>query len=81
MPPPAVSQPHVAPVVKTCRVTHAADTCIFRAQPIRDGGSEPVVASRLEEARTQLRGYLADPGLRGGQPGVRHVGLAVVFHG
>ena len=28
-----------------------------------------------------MRGYLADPGLRGGQPGVRHVGLAVVFHG
>ena len=40
-----------------------------------------MVASRLEEARTQLRGHLADPGLRGGQPGVRHAGPAVVFHG
>ena len=46
-----------------------------------EAADESVVASRLEEARTQLRGYLADPGLRGGQPGVRHVGLAVVFHG
>ena len=46
-----------------------------------EAADESVVASRLEEARTQLRGYLADPGLRGRQPGVRHVGLAVVFHG
>ena len=40
---------------------------------------EPAVAARLDEARTQLRGYLADPALLG-LP-VRHVGLAVVFHG
>ena len=46
-----------------------------------EAADESAVASRLEEARTQLRGYLADPGLRGRQPGVRHVGLAVVFHG
>ena len=41
---------------------------------------EPAVAARLREALTQLRGYLADPALRGG-PAVRHVGLALVFHG
>ncbi len=39
------------------------------------------VASRLEDARTQLRGYLADARLRLQSPAVRHVGLAVVFHG
>ena len=41
---------------------------------------EAAVAARLDEARTQLRGYLADPALRGG-PAVRHIGLALVFHG
>ena len=46
-----------------------------------EAADESAVGSRLEEARTQLRGYLADPGLRRRQPGVRHVGLAVVFHG
>ena len=39
------------------------------------------VESRLEDARTQLRGYLADARLRLQSPAVRHVGLAVVFHG
>ena len=39
------------------------------------------VASRLREARAQLRGYLADESLRRGRPGVRHVGVALVFHG
>ena len=39
------------------------------------------VASRLQEARTQLRGYLADARLRRQSPAVRHVGLAVVFRG
>ena len=29
----------------------------------------------------QLAGYLADEGLRRLAPSVRHVGLAVVFHG
>ncbi len=42
---------------------------------------EAVVASRLQEARTQLRSYLADVRLRLQRPAVRHVGLAVVFHG
>ncbi len=41
---------------------------------------EAAVAARLDEALTQLRGYLADPVLHG-RPGVRHIGLAVVFHG
>ena len=41
---------------------------------------EPAVAARLDEARTQLRGYLADSALRAG-PAVRHIGLALVFHG
>ena len=41
---------------------------------------ESAVAARLHEARAQLEGYLADPALRG-EPAVRHVGLAVVFHG
>ena len=28
-----------------------------------------------------MSGYLADPGLRRRYPSVRHIGLAVVFHG
>ena len=35
----------------------------------------------MSEAREQLAGYLADEGLRRLAPSVRHVGLAVVFHG
>ena len=46
--------------------------------------SEPAdesrVAERLREAEEQLRRYLADAGLRR-HAAVRHVGLAVVFHG
>ena len=38
------------------------------------------MAARLREALTQLGGYLADPALRG-EPAVRHIGLALVFHG
>ena len=41
---------------------------------------EAAVAARLREARTQLQGYLADPALCG-EPAVRHIGLALVFHG
>ena len=40
-----------------------------------------VVSERLERAKTQLRRYLGDEGLRRRQPSVRHVGLALVFHG
>jgi len=46
-----------------------------------DAADESAVASRLEEARAQLRGYLADARLRRQSPAVRHVGLAMVFHG
>ena len=42
---------------------------------------EGVVAGKMVEARTQLARYLADEGLRRRMPSVRHVGLAVVFHG
>ena len=40
-----------------------------------------VVATKMQEAVLQLRGYLADPSLRRRYPSVRHIGLAVVFHG
>ena len=40
-----------------------------------------LLAAKLREAALQVRGYLADPGLRHRYPSVRHIGLAVVFHG
>ena len=40
-----------------------------------------VVGEMLGEAREQLKGYLADEGLRRRAPSVRCIGLAVVFHG
>ena len=39
------------------------------------------VADKVQEAVLQLRGYLADPSLRRRYQSVRHIGLAVVFHG
>ena len=42
---------------------------------------ESVVADKVQEAVGQLRGYLADPFLRRRYPSVRHIGLAMVFHG
>ncbi len=42
---------------------------------------ESVVAETLRGARSQVAGYLADEGLRRRAPSVRHIGLAVVFHG
>ena len=42
---------------------------------------ESVLADKVQEAVVQLRGYLADPSLRRRHPSVRHIGLAVVFHG
>ena len=42
---------------------------------------ESVVAETMRGAREQLKGYLADGGLRRRAPSVRYVGLAVVFHG
>ena len=41
---------------------------------------ESVVADKMADAVVQLRGYLADPLMRR-YPSVRHIGLAVVFHG
>ena len=40
-----------------------------------------VVAAKVQEAVAQVQGYLADPSLRRRHPAVRHIGLAVVFHG
>ena len=42
---------------------------------------ESVVADRMQEAVRQLRSYLADSSLPHRYPSVRHIGLAVVFHG
>ena len=47
----------------------------------REAADEAAVAARLREARMQLQGYLADPALHRQQPAVRHIGVAVVFHG
>ena len=43
--------------------------------------SESTVAAKMQEAVHQLRGYLADQALQRRYPSVRHVGLAIVFHG
>ena len=43
--------------------------------------SESTVAAKMREAVHQLRGYLADQSLQRRYPSVRHVGLAIVFHG
>ena len=43
--------------------------------------NESVVADKVQEAVRQLRSYLADPSLPRRYPSVRHIGLAVVFHG
>ena len=48
-----------------------------RSEPL----AESVVADKMQEAVLQLRGYLADPSLPRRYPSVRHIGLAVVFHG
>ena len=46
----------------------------------REAVDDAVVAAKGQEAVEQLRGYLAAPSLRR-YPSVRHIGLAVVFHG
>ena len=43
--------------------------------------SESTVAAKMQEAVHQLRGYLADQALQRRYPSVRHIGLAIVFHG
>jgi hypothetical protein len=47
----------------------------------REPLDEPLLAATLGEAVQQVRGYLADSGLQRRYPSVRHIGLAVVFHG
>ncbi|MDE2736754.1 MAG: AAA family ATPase [Gemmatimonadota bacterium] len=42
---------------------------------------ESVVADRIQDAVLQLRSYLADPSLPRRYRSVRHIGLAMVFHG
>ena len=42
---------------------------------------ESLESAKLREAMQQVRGYLEDPCLRRRYPSVRHVGLAMVFHG
>ena len=42
---------------------------------------ECLLAAKQREAAQQVRGYLADPSLQCRYPSVRHIGLAVVFHG
>ena len=48
-----------------------------RGEPL----DESLLAATRQEAARQVRGYLEDPGLRRRYPSVRHVGLAMVFHG
>ena len=48
-----------------------------RREPLDDS----LLAAKLREATLQVRGYLADPGLQHRYPSVRHIGLAMVFHG
>ena len=47
----------------------------------RESLDEALLAATLGEAAQQVRSYLADPGLQRRYPSVRHIGLAVVFHG
>ena len=47
----------------------------------RESLDESVVAEKTREAADQVRRYLADENLRRRHPSVRHIGLAVVFHG
>ena len=42
---------------------------------------ESLVADKVQEAVLQLSGYLADPSLPRRYPSVKHLGLAMVFHG
>ena len=47
----------------------------------RESLAESLIAEKLREAVLQLRSYLADPSLLRRYPSVRHIGLAMVFHG
>ena len=56
---------------------------VLELKYLRRRGSldEALLATTLGEAAQQVHGYLADPGLQRRYPSVRHIGLAVVFHG
>ena len=56
---------------------------VLELKYLRRRGSldEALLAATLGEAAQQVRSYLADPGLQRRYPSVRHIGLAVVFHG
>ncbi len=45
------------------------------------GNEAPAIATLLDDARGQLRRYLADTGLGARCPSARFIGLALVFHG
>ncbi len=47
----------------------------------RESLNESVVGEKMREAADQVRRNLPDEGLRRRHPSVRHIGLAVVFHG
>ena len=47
----------------------------------REPLDESLLAATRREAVQQVGGYLADPDLQRRYPSVRHIGLAVVFHG
>ena len=47
----------------------------------RESLDDSLVAAKMQEAAGQVRGYLEDPSLRRRCPSVRHLGLAMVFHG
>ena len=49
--------------------------------PRSEPADEARVAAAVSEATAQLRRYLADERLARQYPGVRFVGLALVFHG
>ena len=64
--------------------------CVIEVKSLKrsEQVDDPVVAETMRGARTQLKRYLADEGLRRRAPSVRYVGLAVryvalavVFHG
>ena len=46
-----------------------------------EAAGEDVVAAMVDEAAVQLRGYLGDDRLARQHPGVRFIGIVVVFHG
>ena len=67
----------------TARYPHVAFGYVIEVKYLkrRESIDESAVAEKMREAAEQVRGYLVDEGLQRRHPSVRHVGLAVVFHG